>query len=78
MVRQKCSGIRRSYLVDKLEAELQCGELSEANLAWLAQCGLPLALIDVNGLVAWCVESDCGRITRKTGTAYPSTGAAVG
>ncbi|WP_196406132.1 RHS domain-containing protein [Citrobacter amalonaticus] len=40
--------------------------------------GLPLALIDVNGLVAWCVESDCGRITRKTGTAYPSTGAAVG
>ncbi|ENO7478965.1 TPA: hypothetical protein MYV51_004386 [Citrobacter amalonaticus] len=39
---------------------------------------MPLALIDVNGLVAWCVESDCGRITRKTGTAYPSTGAAVG
>ena len=27
-------------LVDNLEAELQRGELSEANRAWLAQCGL--------------------------------------
>ncbi|EPG4962188.1 TPA: hypothetical protein ACNVAS_002327 [Citrobacter amalonaticus] len=40
--------------------------------------GLPLPLADVKRRVAWCVESDCGRITRKTGTAYPSTGAAVG
>nr|WP_232018045.1 MULTISPECIES: hypothetical protein [Citrobacter freundii complex] len=27
-------------LVDSLEAELQRGELSEANRVWLAQCGL--------------------------------------
>ncbi|HCL5272915.1 TPA: RHS domain-containing protein [Salmonella enterica] len=27
-------------MVDSLEAELQCGELSAANRAWLAQCGL--------------------------------------
>ncbi|EGT3575814.1 RHS repeat protein, partial [Citrobacter amalonaticus] len=74
-------------MVDSLEAELRRGELSEANQAWLAQCGLtpaqiqnqtepeytperkihlyhcdhrglPLALIDVKGGIAWRAEFD--------------------
>ncbi|SQH95157.1 RHS family protein [Salmonella enterica subsp. salamae] len=45
-------------MLDRLEDELRRDAVSEESRAWLAQCGLPLALISPANTVAWRAEYD--------------------